>query len=51
MAVLKCKMCGGTIEFEHGATIGVCDFCGTKVLFAIVEINSELERLKNKSSQ
>lgn len=27
---LKCKMCGGTIEFEEGSTIGVCDSCGTK---------------------
>ena len=23
-------MCGGTIEFEPGATVGVCDHCGTK---------------------
>lgn len=30
MAVFKCKMCGGTIEFEPGATDGVCDCCGTK---------------------
>ena len=30
MAVFKCKMCGGTIEFEPGSTVGVCDHCGTK---------------------
>ena len=30
MAVFKCKMCGGTIEFEQGATVGTCDSCGTK---------------------
>lgn len=30
MSIFKCKMCGGTIEFEPGATIGVCDSCGTK---------------------
>lgn len=30
MAVFKCKMCGGTIEFEEGSTVGVCDSCGTK---------------------
>ena len=30
MAVFKCKMCGGTLEFEPGATVGVCDYCGTK---------------------
>ncbi len=30
MAIFKCKMCGGTIEFEPGASVGVCDSCGTK---------------------
>ncbi|MBR2605765.1 MAG: TIR domain-containing protein [Clostridia bacterium] len=30
MLVFKCKMCGGTIEFQPGDTIGVCDSCGTK---------------------
>jgi len=29
MAIFKCKMCGGTIEFAEGATVGVCDSCGT----------------------
>ena len=30
MAIFKCKMCGGTIEFEEGASVGICDSCGTK---------------------
>ena len=30
MAIFKCKMCGGTIEFEPGATVGTCNYCGTK---------------------
>ncbi len=30
MVVYKCKMCGGTIEFNQGDTVGVCDSCGTK---------------------
>ena len=30
MSIFKCKMCGGTIEFEQGASVGVCDSCGTK---------------------
>ena len=30
MSIFKCKMCGGTIEFEAGASVGVCDSCGTK---------------------
>ena len=31
MIELKCKMCGGTIRFKQGETIGVCDSCGTKM--------------------
>ena len=30
MSIFKCKMCGGSIEFEQGSTIGVCEYCGTK---------------------
>lgn len=30
MTVFKCKMCGGTVEFEPGATVGTCDSCGTQ---------------------
>ncbi len=30
MSIFKCKMCGGTIEFNPGETVGVCDSCGTK---------------------
>ena len=30
MAVFKCKMCGGTIEFNQGDTVGVCNSCGAK---------------------
>ena len=30
MSVFKCKMCGGTIEFNAGDTVGVCEYCGSK---------------------
>lgn len=30
MSVFKCKMCGGTLEFNTGDTVAVCDSCGTK---------------------
>ena len=30
MVIFKCKMCGGTIEFNQGDTVGICDSCGTK---------------------
>ena len=29
MAVFKCKMCGGNIEFNPGESIGTCDSCGS----------------------
>lgn len=30
MAIFKCKMCGGTLEFNPGDIVAVCDSCGTK---------------------
>ena len=33
MKSCQCKMCGGTIVFGPGATVGVCDCCGTKLTF------------------
>ena len=30
MAVLKCKMCGGNLEIVDGASVCVCEYCGTK---------------------
>ena len=30
MAVLKCKMCGGDLVFETGATVCECEYCGSK---------------------
>ncbi len=30
MIVYKCKMCGGSLEFNEGDTTGVCAYCGTK---------------------
>ncbi|MGN1480319.1 TIR domain-containing protein, partial [Porcipelethomonas sp.] len=29
MAVFKCKMCGGTLEVNEGATVCECEYCGT----------------------
>ena len=29
MYVYKCKMCGGTIEFEDGKTVVTCEYCNT----------------------
>ena len=30
MTIFKCKMCGGTLEFNPGDTVAVCDSCGTR---------------------
>ncbi len=30
MTIFKCKMCGGTLEFQPGDTVAVCDSCSTK---------------------
>ena len=29
MALLKCKMCGGNLEFTDGQSYGTCDSCGS----------------------
>ena len=30
MAIYKCKMCGGELTVEDGASVAVCEYCGTK---------------------
>ena len=30
MTIFKCKMCGGSIEVKEGASVGICDSCGTQ---------------------
>lgn len=30
MAILKCKMCGGTLEFSNDESVAVCEYCGSK---------------------
>ena len=29
MAIIKCKMCGGTLQFENGTSVGICEYCGS----------------------
>lgn len=29
MPSLKCKMCGGTLEFQPRQSVAVCEYCGT----------------------
>ena len=47
MAILKCKMCGGDLEIIAGATVGECEYCGTKQTLPRVcdeRLNSFYER-------
>ena len=30
MAVVKCKMCGGTLEITNNESVVTCDYCNTK---------------------
>ena len=30
MAILKCKLCGGTLEYDRTQNLGVCPYCGNK---------------------
>ena len=30
MSVFKCKMCGAPLEFQSGATVAQCEYCGTR---------------------
>ena len=30
MAVIKCKMCGGSLQISEGSSVCECEYCGTK---------------------
>ena len=30
MAILKCKMCGGTLDYDKAQNLAVCSYCGSK---------------------
>ncbi|MBQ6026745.1 MAG: toll/interleukin-1 receptor domain-containing protein [Lachnospiraceae bacterium] len=49
MAILKCKMCGGTIEFVQGTTVGECQHCGTKQTFPNTS-NEGITNLYNRAN-
>ena len=40
MAIYKCKMCGGELTVEDGASVAVCEYCGTKQ--TVPKTNSEV---------
>ena len=30
MPILKCKICGGSLNIKEGQTVCECEYCGTK---------------------
>lgn len=30
MSIFRCKMCGGSLEIEQGASVATCEYCGTQ---------------------
>lgn len=40
--IIKCKMCGGDIEFTPGATYGTCEYCGSTSTIPKVEDEKKL---------
>lgn len=42
--IIKCKMCGGDIEFVPGATFGICEYCGSTSTIPKADDESKLNR-------
>ncbi len=50
MVELKCKICGGKLEFNEGERIGVCDSCGTKQVLPKLEDNERKANLYDRAN-
>lgn len=42
--IIKCKMCGGDIDFIPGATYGTCEYCGSMSTIPQAEDENKLNR-------
>ncbi len=42
MAVLKCKMCGGSLDVTEGMTVCECEYCGTQQTIPAVDDEKKL---------
>lgn len=42
--IIKCKMCGGDIEFTPGATYGTCEYCGSTSTIPKADDEGKLNR-------
>ena len=49
MAIIKCKMCGGSLEVTPGVTVAECEYCGTKQ--TLPKVNDEvIQNLFNRAN-
>ena len=49
MAIFRCKMCGGDLEVNEGASAVTCEFCGTKQTIPTVK-DENLHSLFNRAN-
>ncbi len=49
MAVLKCKMCGGTLDVTEGMTVCECEYCGTQQTITTAK-DENLQALFNRAN-
>ena len=52
MAVIKCKMCGGSFAVTEGSPIGKCEQCGSEQTVPVLEAKQidELERDRRQAA-
>ena len=31
MAIIKCEMCGGTLDFKENSATAFCEYCGSRI--------------------
>ena len=43
MAVLKCKMCGGTLSIIDDSTVVECEYCGSKQTVPVVDEEKKIK--------
>lgn len=42
--IIKCKMCGGDIQFNQGDTVGQCDYCGGSCTIPKIDEEQKINR-------
>lgn len=50
MAILKCKMCGGTLEQIGGSSVVVCEYCGTKQTVPLLDDEKKIQLFDRANS-